>query len=1452
MIYTFYSFKGGVGRSMALSNVAEFLCSRGARVLMIDWDLEAPGLESFFFAPDDAGSLDIRSRVGLIDYLDQYRRDYDALRPRAKFIDVVQGLRPLERLLAPIHPPVPNNPTGGELWLLPAGWRASRKAAKEGERLFDDRFPKYAATVQDFSWSEFYTAYEGETFFNWFRERLLKGPPGDDGTSGDGSRRGFDVVLIDSRTGVTEVGGVCTRQLADVVVSFCAPNYQNLAGAERMSESFSQPKIMEARGNRPLEVVVIPARVDEAGETDAQNTFRREFIKKVKTPAALKESITSSWQLLVPYVTKYAYQESLAIAAADSNEKLEQAYKKLTAHLVLLAPLDSRIRVCLSAEIQALRRSRPRSFLLLADSGADAGADLAIRNAGIELAANISEAGSILVSFRQATLTAEVKQHIRNARQRGACVYGLRKGGAAAGVPALLRKSTIYESGQPLDELFDQLRVPCQARLAPFMCPTLTPGWVPRKEALSQLKSFFLNVESSASKPVVAIRGPAGFGATTLAAGLCYDESILDLFIDGILWVTPGGAGDVLGCLNAIGTALSGSSLKFESISEATARLTQQLAGATCLLVVDEVVREEDLNPFRTIPVALLTTVRQSVPIKDATEVTLDRMSHAEAVEAIVTGRPEAVKGRAFPTLAYRLGHWPLALALAKTPIAQLTSKGVDAEAAAASLAKDLERGDFSAFGTLADSLLREARQQVTDAVRSLSEADRDVFHSLKSLLDTPSFPLDSFPGRWTFGEERFRAVLETLQRAGLIALDAELGTVELPAFTIQYLRELRTVPESQTSVFVLQPFGAGFDLPDRDLIAPGLHELGIRGRTTGNLLEAGNVRSDHLQSLLTADLVIADISVADWNVFYQLGIRHALRDKRTLLIRATNIAGPAFPFDLKTDRYVSYDARNPAQSLNSFISAVKGALDSDITDSPLFRALPNLISVSPEQITAAPPEFHEDVTAAERERSTSNLRLFSEEVRTLPWALVGLRMAGRAQSRLGSYRGAAETWEQVRRTNAGDKEANLALGTIYQRLNDLAASDEALQRVSRRPDLSEAEGAEVFALRGRNSKARWREEWQGRENAGNIALISPLLRESIQQYSLAFQRDPHSYYAGLNALSLLAIQCELAKSRAKAWEDQFETEEEARAEVSRLERERSLFAAAVELALREAGNKNQEDFWFQLSRADWTLYTAVKTPRVVAAYRHALSGVPPFAVESARSQLMVLRDLGVMRESVQSVLEVFPPSTNRFDSGGETAAPRTAILFAGHTLDGPTRKEPRFPKDSEAEVRRRILEAVMAVKAGSPNMIGICGASAGADILFHEVCLEAGVPTVVCLPYPPEDFVSSSVQYAGSEWLGRFFSLLKNLPLRILANSAELPSWLGSQPRYSVWQRNLHWMLASGMEEGNAGLRLMALWDGRDRPGYGGVSDFVHQAQARGLHTDIVSMPDTDKSGAA
>ena len=99
---------------------------------------------------------------------------------------------------------------------------------------------------------------------------------------------------------------------------------------------------------------------------------------------------------------------------------------------------------------------------------------------------------------------------------------------------------------------------------------------------------------------------------------------------------------------------------------------------------------------------------------------------------------------------------------------------------------------------------------------------------------------------------------------------------------------------------FIVRPFGIkqeiDFDAVERLLIAPALDDLGITGRTTTDIVEQGNIREDMFQRLLTSDLVIADLSIHNANVFYELGIRHALRDKRTFLLRA-NV--DAVPFDL-------------------------------------------------------------------------------------------------------------------------------------------------------------------------------------------------------------------------------------------------------------------------------------------------------------------------------------------------------------------------------------------------------------------------------------------------------------------------------------------------------------------------------------------------------------------------
>src|SRR5215467_14161608 len=90
---------------------------------------------------------------------------------------------------------------------------------------------------------------------------------------------------------------------------------------------------------------------------------------------------------------------------------------------------------------------------------------------------------------------------------------------------------------------------------------------------------------------------------------------------------------------------------------------------------------------------------------------------------------------------------------------------------------------------------------------------------------------------------------------------------------------------------FIVRPFhtrnGIAFDEVEKHLIAPVLNRLEIEGHTTEYFLQAGNIRKDMFQQLLVADIVIADISIHNANVFYELGIRHALQPMRTFLLRA-------------------------------------------------------------------------------------------------------------------------------------------------------------------------------------------------------------------------------------------------------------------------------------------------------------------------------------------------------------------------------------------------------------------------------------------------------------------------------------------------------------------------------------------------------------------------------------
>ena len=197
-ITTFYSFKGGVGRSMALANVAVELAKRGRRVLAVDFDLEAPGLDTFdILRPAD----DV---PGIIDFVHDFLET-----------DKAPDVRPFLFRLPTV------GEREGELWIMPSG---AQRAT-------------YAAHFNYIDWAELYEKRDGYLLFEDLKaqwERAIDP----------------DYVLIDSRTGHTDIGGICTRQLPDAVAILFFPNEQNLRGLTKVVQDIRA----EASGPRVKEI----------------------------------------------------------------------------------------------------------------------------------------------------------------------------------------------------------------------------------------------------------------------------------------------------------------------------------------------------------------------------------------------------------------------------------------------------------------------------------------------------------------------------------------------------------------------------------------------------------------------------------------------------------------------------------------------------------------------------------------------------------------------------------------------------------------------------------------------------------------------------------------------------------------------------------------------------------------------------------------------------------------------------------------------------------------------------------------------------------------------------------------------------------------------------------------------------------------------------------------------
>jgi hypothetical protein len=648
----------------------------------------------------------------------------------------------------------------------------------------------------------------------------------------------------------------------------------------------------------------------------------------------------------------------------------------------------------------------------------------------------------------------------------------------------------------------------------------------------------------------------------------------------------------------------------------------------------------------------------------------------------------------------------------------------------------------------------------------------------------------------------------------------------------------------SVARAFIVRPFGerkfgkeqvaVNFDNVERALIDPALKHLDIEGRTTAEILESGNIRTDMFQRLLVSDLVIADLTVHNANVFYELGIRHALREKRTFLIYC-RIGDEKVPFDLQTDRYLDYDHKAPEKSLPALIAGLRRTLASDDMDSPLFLLLPALRSQDPSRFMVVPKGFREESQQAGDRGLAGMLQLMRTEVAGLLWEREGLRLIARAQSRANLPSEAKDTWERLLQFDDRDGEANLELGSIYHTLGELDKSNLSLKGVLENPAAEPKQRAEAHALRARNAMQYWQRAVTAAKPEAKqaTALQSPRLEESYNEFRRAFEQDLSCYGIGIEALARLTVWTVLAERLQEVWEDAHDSSEDAARQGATLKEELARLTAAVNLSIEIAKRQSgvETDIDLRIGQAQLALLTSKKSERVKNAYLRVVEYASPGDIAELRRFLAGFEEIDVLAGNVAAASEIVIGKTTVASSNA--AVPTRVLLFRGYGPELLSR---------EAQVRNWIrsqIEAEVAAIEGR-NLLAIAGGCCGGDILFHEICQELRVPSQMHLPFTSDQYIPRFVRCRDPQWIERFRRLTDIVPLSLLQAAPEMPRWLTHQETYTFLERWNSWMLSVARSTA-AEVTLIAICD-ESRADDEGVADLVKKAKQTGAKSIIAN----------
>lgn len=342
----------------------------------------------------------------------------------------------------------------------------------------------------------------------------------------------------------------------------------------------------------------------------------------------------------------------------------------------------------------------------------------------------------------------------------------------------------------------------------------------------------------------------------------------------------------------------------------------------------------------------------------------------------------------------------------------------------------------------------------------------------------------------------------------------------------------------SQPLCFVLMPFGKkpdgsggsiDFDAVYHDLIAPAIREAGLDPLRADEEMTGGIIHKPMFERLILCEYAVADLTTANANVFYELGIRHAVRPWSTVLLFAE---GGRLPFDVGPLRAMPYKltpdgAPADAEAAKPLIvkrlkAARDAARDQPATDSPLYELVENYpdIDHTKTDVFRDRVRYSEEQKArlAEaRKKGAGELAALETEFGDLS----GLE-SGAVIDLFLSYR-AVKAWDRmidlVKKMPRPLAETVMVREQLAMALNRAGRGEEA-EEILLKLIADRGPSSETYGLLGRVYKDRW----EAAVKQGEGRLAKALLKKAADAYRKGFETDWRDAYPGINAVTLMEI----------------------------------------------------------------------------------------------------------------------------------------------------------------------------------------------------------------------------------------------------------------------------------------------------------------------------------------